>query len=129
MRIPILSVFLALPLAGCAALVAGGAAGVVASNEMLDNRVVESHLNRDATEVWNTVKQFLADESPELIQYDDQTRVASAKLDGATVTVSVETWDLGKSVMRVSAKKFFSTVNDGDMARIVTDRLTRRIEG
>ena len=126
MRNLILLSLLALPLSGC--LLAGAVGGVVLSNEMMDNRAYVSHINKDAKVVWATVKDFLAAESPELITFDDQTRVASAKLDGANVTVTVEAWDVDQSRMTVSAKKYLSTVNDGEMAQIVAERLHRRLE-
>ena len=125
MRNLLLLSLLALPLTGCAA--AAVAVGVVASNELLDNNVYSSHINRDATVVWNTVKKFLAEESKELIEYDDQTRIAKAKIDDARVTVKVEAWDIDKCVLSVSAKTFMSTVNDGEMAKVIMERLQRRL--
>jgi hypothetical protein len=42
------------------------------------------------------------------------------------VTVAVEAYDVDKTLMRVSAKRY--GVNDGDMARIITERITRRLD-
>lgn len=125
MRNALLIAILALPLSSC--LVAGAAAGVVLGSEMLDNRAYVSHIDKDAKVVWNTVKDFLAQESPELIEFDDQTRVAKAKLDNANVTVTVEAFDIDRSVLTVSAKKYMSTVNDGEFAKIIMERLHRRL--
>lgn len=125
LKIALLTLPLTLPLSGC--LVAGAVGGVVLSNEMVDNRAYVSHVDKDAKVVWNTVKDFLSKESPELIEFDDQTRIAKAKLDDANVTVTVEAFDLDKSVLTVSAKKFMSTVNDGEFAKIVMERLHRRL--
>ena len=115
-----------LPLHGC--LLAAAGVGVVASEQILDNNVYASHVDMDAKQVWGISKKFLADQSKELIEYDDATRVAKAKIDDSSVTVSVEAWDVDKCVLHVSAKKFLSTINDGDMARIISERLMRRIE-
>lgn len=125
MRNALVIALLALPLSSC--LVAGAAAGVVIGSEMLDNRAYVSHIDKDAKVVWNTVKDFLAQESPELIEFDDQTRIAKAKLDDANVTVTVEAFDIDRSVLTVSAKKYMSTVNDGEFAKIIMERLHRRL--
>jgi hypothetical protein len=111
---------------GCAGVVAGGVAAVVVSQEMLDNNTYVSHVNQDVTQVWPTTKVFLAEQSLELIEADDQARRATADVDGAKVTIAVEAYDLDKSVVRVAAKRY--GVNDGDLARIITERLTRRLE-
>ncbi|MBL8801777.1 MAG: hypothetical protein JNN27_07275 [Planctomycetes bacterium] len=125
MRNALLIALLALPLSSC--LVAGAVGGVVLSSEMMDNRTHRSHLNQDARVVWNTVKDFLAKESPELIEFDDQTRIASAKLDGRVVRVEVQAFDVDQSTMTVSAKNYMATVNDGEFAEIISERLIRRL--
>ena len=111
---------------GCAGVVAGGVAAVVVSQEMIDNNTFVSHVNQDVTQVWPTAKVFLAEQSQKLIETDDQARVATAEVDGAKVSISVEAYDLDKSVVRVAAKRY--GVNDGDLARVVTERFTRRLE-
>jgi hypothetical protein len=111
---------------GCAGVVAGGVAAVVVSQEMIDNNTYVSHVNQDVTQVWPTAKVFLAEQSQKLIETDDQARLATADIDGAKVSISVEAYDLDKSVVRVAAKRY--GVNDGDLARVVTERFTRRLE-
>ena len=118
---------IALPTAGCAAIAAVGTGVVVASNYG-DNNVYVSTVRAAAKVVWAEAKEFLAQGSKELIEYDDQTRIAKAKIDDARVTVQVEAWDVDQARMTVSAKQFFATVNDGEMAKIVTERLLRRLE-
>jgi hypothetical protein len=127
MRNLILVSLLALPLSGC--LAAGAAVGVVASTQMMDNHVYSSHINQDAKEVWEVSKKFLSESSKELIDYDDQLRVAEANIDGSRVKLSVEAWDVDKCVLHVEAKKYLSTINDGEMARVVMERLHRRLGG
>jgi hypothetical protein len=118
---------LCLPLSGC--LVAGAGIGVVAGNNMLDNHTYVTNVHRDAPTVWAETKEFLAESSTELIDYDDETRVASAKIDYSNVKVQVEAWDVDQARITVAAKRFFATVNDGEMAKVITERLVRRIEG
>ena len=111
---------------GCAGVVAGGVAAVVVSQEMIDNNTYVSHVNQDVTQVWPTAKVFLAEQSQKLIETDDQARLATAEVDGAKVSISVEAYDLDKSVVRVAAKRY--GVNDGDLARVINERFTRRLE-
>lgn len=113
---------------GCAAaaVVGVGLGAVVVSQELTDSNVYVTHLSMNVGEVWNTSKVFLADQSLELIETDETARIASARIDGAKVTVAVEAYDIDKTLMRVSAKRY--GVNDGDMARIITERITRRLD-
>jgi hypothetical protein len=127
---PILALALTLPtlLGGCAAaaVVGVGLGAVVISQELTDSNVYVTHLSMNVKEVWPTAKIFLADQSLELIETDEQARIAKARIDGANVTVAVEAYDIDKTLMRVSAKRY--GVNDGDMARIITERITRRLD-
>jgi hypothetical protein len=105
--------------------VAGVGAGVIASQELLDNNTYVAHFQKDVSFVWPEVKTFLSESSLDLIEIDEELRVARARIDGAMVTVSVEAYDIDQSVMRVSAKQF--GVNDGEMAGVVTERIHRRM--
>lgn len=121
--LPLLAALASLP---ACAVVAGGVAAVVVTQEMLDNNTYVSHVNQDVQQVWPTVKVFMAEQSLELIEADDAARTARAKIDGAKVTISVEAYDVDKSVVRVAASRY--GVNDGDLAGVITERLNRRIE-
>ena len=123
----LLCLLLALPatLSGCAA-VAGGVAAVVVTQEMMDNNTYVTQLNQDVSKVWPTVKIFMADASLDLIETDEQARVAKATIDGSKVTVAVEAYDQDRSIVRVAAKRY--GVNDGDSARLISERLVRRLE-
>jgi hypothetical protein len=72
------------------------------------------------------VKTTLSGASLELIEVDEELRVARAKVDGATVTVSVEAYDIDKSILRVMARKFGMT--DGEVARLMHDKIVRDLE-
>ena len=129
MRKAILLVFLSLPLVpltqGCLAAVGVGA-GLVLSQDLLDNNTYVTRLNSDVRNVWPTVKTTLSGASLELIEVDEELRVARAKVDGATVTVSVEAYDIDKSILRVMARKFGMT--DGEVARLMHDKIVRDLE-
>ncbi len=125
MRTLILASICTLPLlSSCVAAVAAGA-GLIASQEILDNNTYVSHVQRDVSYVWPEVKTFLSDSSLDLVEIDEDLRVARARIDGAMVTVSVEAYDIDYCVLKVSAKKF--AVNDGEMARVVMERIHRRL--
>ena len=126
MRKLIPAVLLALPLLpSCAGLLIGAGVGLIASQELMDNNSYVTHIQKDVSYVWPEVKTYLSDSSLDLIEIDEELRVAKAKIDGAMVTVSVEAYDIDHSVMNVAAKKF--GVTDGEMARIVTERINRRL--
>ena len=128
MRTTLLCALLIAPLlSGCLAAAAVGAgAALVVSQDMLDNNTFLTRLNSDVTEVWPQVKLYLSEASTQLIEVDDDLRMANAKIDGCTVTVSVEAYDYGRSDLTVRATRF--GLNRGDIARVVTDRITRRME-
>jgi hypothetical protein len=127
MRNLVLASLLLVPLASSCVLAAAGAAGVVASGNLTDSNVYVTQVNCDSRSAWNITKKFLAEQSKELIEWDDQTRVAKANIDDSVVTVKIETWDVDQCQMTVSAKKFLATMNDGEMAKIISERLVRRM--
>jgi hypothetical protein len=129
MRTPLLLLAIA-PLAiaslfsGCAA-VAVGAAAVIVSQEVIDSNVYVATLDKSADEVWNSAKVALNHASLKPIDTQDDLRKATADIDDAKVTVSVETYDLNRCTLRVSAKKY--GVNNGQTAKMVYDKILHEI--
>ena len=120
-----LSLGMALGLGGC--LVAGAAAaGILVSQEVLDNNVYVATLDRDANQVWASAKVALNRASLKPIDVQDDVRQAVADIDDAKVTVSVETYDLNRSTLRVSAKKY--GVNNGEIAKMVYDKILHELD-
>ena len=125
MRTLLLAGLCTLPLfSSCVAVVAAGA-GLVISQELLDNNTYVSHVQQDVSIVWPEVKTFLSDSSLDLVEIDEELRVAKAQIDGAMVTVSVEAFDIDYSVLKVSAKKY--GVSDGKLAGVIMERIHRRL--
>ena len=123
----ILALLLAAPLfTGCAAAVLGIGAGVIVSQDVLDNSVYVATLDRDAEAVWTSAKLALNRASLKPIDVQDDVRQAVAEIDDAKVTVNVETYDLNRSTLRVSAKKY--GVNNGEIAKMVYDKILHEIE-
>ncbi len=130
MRTAIFAALLALPLfAGCAAAVAGGAVGgVLISQDVIGSSIYETRINLDISKVWPTVKTTLSDTSMDTIEIDEAVRMAKAKIEGASVTVTCEAYDLDKTVMRTRAAKYAGTINDAEMARMIQERIMLRLE-
>ncbi len=116
----------ALPLSsGCVALLGLGA-GVVVSQEVLANQTYVAHLDTDADTAWTIAKSSLAHQADGPIDIDEDLRVARGEVDDAKVTVSVEVFDLDRSVLKVSARKY--GVVNGEVAQMVMERIVRRLE-
>ncbi|MCC6407693.1 MAG: hypothetical protein IT453_11040 [Planctomycetes bacterium] len=112
--------------AGCAAVAAGAVGGIVMTTEFTDAATYVTHLNIDAKKVWPEAKNVLQDTTLELLEVDDAIRVAKAKIDGATVTVSVEPYDIDKSTLLIKARKY--GFPDGETARLVQEKIVRRLQ-
>ena len=129
MRTAILASLLALPLfASCAAVVAAGAAGAYVISRDVEGSVYETRLNLDISKVWPTVKTTLSDASLDTIEIDESIRLAKAKIDGSSVTVSCEAYDQDKTIMRTRASKYAGTISDGEMARLIQEKIIRKLE-
>lgn len=106
---------------GCIVAAAAGA-GVVAGNVLMEDNTYISHLNTDSGRTWAQTKSTLSRKSSKPIDVDESRRRATADMEGTLVTVTVETYDLNVSVLKVSAKKF--GFPDNDIAKVVLDRIT-----
>ena len=116
-----------LPLASGCAVLAGAAVGTVVVNEMVENKVYEAQFNLDAEEVWHSAKSTVSHLSSDPLVVDRDLRSLKAKIDGAQVTVSVETFDLNKSILRVEARKY-GMIN-GEIAKGVLTNIREGLEG
>lgn len=126
MRTLILAALVAVPLfSSCAGAVIGVGAGIVASQELLNNSTFVTNVNMDVKQVWPVVKSYLSKASPDVIEIDENLRIAQARVDGSLVTISVETYDVHRSVIRVAASRY--AVTDGEMAEIVVDQLHQEL--
>ena len=129
MRTAFLASLLSLPLAtSCFAVAAGAVGGLVISKEVVSMNVFETRLNVDISKVWPTVKTVLSDLSLEVISIDENVRQAKAQIDGASVTVTCEAYDLDKTVMKTRAAKYAGTINDAEMARLIQERIILKLE-
>lgn len=126
MRKPLLLLLSLAPFfTGCGVL-AVGAASILISQEVLDNNIYVATLDRDADEVWTSTKVALNKASLKPIDVQEDVRQAVATIDDAKVTVNVETYDLNRSTLRVSAKKY--GVNNGEIAKLTYDKILHEIE-
>jgi hypothetical protein len=126
----LLSLFLIAPIltgfTGCAAAALGVGAGVLISQEMMDNNIYVGQLNSDVNKVWSSAKTTLSHSSLKPIDVDNEVRTATAEVDGAKVTINVETYDLNRSLLKVTAKKY--GVNNGEMAEMMFNKIVGDLE-
>lgn len=120
----ILALLLALVTPGCAALLGIGA-GVVISQDMMDNNTYVAQLKEDVNVAWTVAKSSLSQQSDKPIEVDEDLRVATATIDDALVTVSVEAYDMNLTRMLVSAKKY--GVSNGEIAEMVFNRILNNL--
>jgi hypothetical protein len=97
------------------------AAGVVVSQEVIEDNTYIGHINADVNKVWAQAKISLGKLSPTPIDVQNDMRRATADVDGATVKVTVETFDLNVSVLRVSARRY--GIASGDDAKYAFDKI------
>jgi len=112
-------------LSGCVAAALGIGAGLVISQEVLDNNSYVVQLNQDVEQVWLVTKRTLAETSTEIIEVDEDLRVAKGDWDGATITASVEAYDLDQSFLKVSATRY--GVSNGELAALFKDKVVRNL--
>ncbi|MFN0008721.1 MAG: hypothetical protein ACKVXR_12535 [Planctomycetota bacterium] len=126
MRKPLCLILSIAPLfSGCVAA-AAGVAGILISQDVLDNNIYVATIDRGADDVWTSTKIALNKASLKPIDVEDDVRQAVATIDDAKVTVNVETYDLNRSTLRVSARKY--GVNNGEIAKMVYDKILHEIE-
>ena len=116
----------------CVAVVAGAGVGYVISQEVLPNEIHTAEVRDDAGHVWAMSREtleILADPGTN-VELADTGRSATAKVNGAKVTLDVEAYDLDRTLIRVAAEKYLSS--DGRTAEevisSVLDHLDRNAE-
>jgi hypothetical protein len=117
---------LCLPLVSCAGAIIGLGAGLIVSQEVLDNQVYVTQLQADVGDVWAVAKRSLSDMSTSVLEIDADVRMARGTVDKGNVTVTVEAFDLNRSVLKVKAVKY--GLANGELAKVVSDRIVRNLE-
>lgn len=119
------AVLLCLILPGCAALLGVGA-GIVISQDVMDNELYVAQLQEDVDVVWAVAKSSLSHQSDEPLDVKDDLRTATGVVDDAKITVSVEAYDLNRSRMSVSASKY--GFSNGEIAEMVFDKILKQFQ-
>jgi hypothetical protein len=127
---PILLGLLGLPpLFGSCAVAAGAAAGAAAgyviSNEVLPSGVHTATVAADVDTVWATAKRELGSLSTKPLVVTESPRVAKGVVDGASVTVEVQAYDLDQTIVNVTAERYMTSRNA--VAERVLDRMLDRV--
>ena len=111
---PLLSAALAalalLPLSSCIVLVGAGA-GYVISQEVLPGSVHQAQVDRDVDTVWAQVQTTMHDMKVGDFETTDYPRRIETQVDGADVEVVVEAYDLNRTIIKVTAKRYLSFDN------------------
>jgi len=112
-RLPFL-LAIALCAPACFPALLGVGAGLVLSHEVLANNTYTAQIDEKAALTWAICKSSLTHQASDPITVDSDLRTATGRIDGADVTVSVETYDGDNCRLMVSARKY--GVNDGTAA-------------
>ncbi|MBK7876662.1 MAG: hypothetical protein IPJ77_13105 [Planctomycetes bacterium] len=121
MRKTFLAALFLVPCLGSCAIGVGAVAGGLLLQETNDNSVYIGQLNASGATTWAQTKVTLSNLSLKPITVDNEAMKATAEIDDAKVTVECSTYDLNKSEIRVSAKKYM--VNNGQIAKMVFDKI------
>ncbi|MFO1011001.1 MAG: hypothetical protein U1F29_13135 [Planctomycetota bacterium] len=121
MRKPILAALILVPCFSSCAIGVGAVAGGLLLQETNDNSVYVGQLNASGSTTWAQTKVTLSNLSLKPITVDNAAMKAAAEIDDAQVTVECSTYDLNKSEIKVSAKKYM--VNNGQIAKMVFDKI------
>ena len=123
----ILGALASLALFSSCALMAGAAAGGVVYNEFAENKVYEAQFSIDSERVWHSAKATISHTATDPIEVDGDLRKLVAKIDGAVVIVTVETFDLNQSILRIEAKRY--GIIDGEVASRMLNKIREGLEG
>jgi hypothetical protein len=115
-----------LTLPGCLAAAVGAGAGVLVAREMAGTDVYTSMVRLDVEEVWFVAKDVFGILSSVPLEVEDFPRTLFGKVDSAQVTVEVLAYDLGRTTIKVRAKKL--GFSDGSTAERVLNTIQARLK-
>ncbi len=112
----------------CAALVSSCATAAVAGTAVLVNEEFVDNSQSvivpyDVEYVWAAAKSTLSHMTSDLLDIDPDLRTIQTYVDGALVTVQVQTFDVGQTRIRVAAKRYL--VYSDEVAANVRDGMVR----
>ena len=119
---------LVLPCAGlassCATAAVAGTA-VLVNEEFVDNSqsVIVPY---DVEYVWAAAKSTISHMTSDLLDVDPDLRTIQTYIDGAQVTVQIQTFDVGQTRIRVAAKRYL--VYSDEVAVSVRDGMVRDLD-
>lgn len=119
------SLLLVLTTSSCAAVLGVGA-GVVITQDMMDSNTFVAQLKQDVDVAWATTKASLGQQSEVPMHIFNDVRSATATIDGAEVTASIEVYDLNTCRLIVSARKY--GVSNGELAQLVFNRILKNFD-
>jgi hypothetical protein len=112
---------LVLCIAPACQLLVPATAGAMAANSTNEDSTYVVQVRVGVDVAWASTKATLSHLSLKPIDTDDAARTAIAEIDNSKATVTVETYDLDQSVIKISATKF--AFGDSATASMVKDRI------
>ncbi len=114
-----------LPLTSCIVLVGAGA-GYVISQEVLPGSIHSAQVMLDVDTVWAQAQTTVHDMKVGEFETTDYPRRIETRVDGADVEVIVEAYDLNRTTIKVTAKRYLST--DDEVATLVLNQILEDLE-
>lgn len=119
---------LALLVPSACGVVAGAGIGYVISREVLSGTVHQAHFAVEIEEVWALScesLEVLHDVGSELV-FDEDELLATAEVNGALVTLTVQPYDYARTVVRITAED--SIASDPGTGSLVMENLIDRVQ-
>jgi hypothetical protein len=126
MRTPLCIALLSFTLLPGCVVAAGALGGVLISQQALEDSVYIVQVRTGVATTWSSVKTTMSHMSLKPTDCDNEARTVKAEIDSASVTVTVQAYDLDQSTIKVSATKY--GLADGDTALMVKDKLLADLE-
>jgi hypothetical protein len=109
-----------LPLSSCIVLVGAGA-GYVISQEVLPGSVHQAQVNENVDKVWAQAQETLHDMKVGDFETTNYPRRIETTVDGADIEVVVEAYDLNRTIIKVTAKRYLTF--DNDLAGLILNQI------
>lgn len=106
---------------------AGAVGGYVIHREFMAEQGHVAHLTYDVDEVWATAREVLAEWSAEPPTIQDFPRQARATVEAHEVIVTVEAFDVDRTILKVYAER--SKLARREMSKRILDDIIAELQG
>lgn len=109
-----------LPLSSCIVL-AGAGAGYLISQEVLPGAIHQAQVKRDVSDTWAQTQITMRDLKVGDFEITDYPRRIETDVQGASVEVVVEAYDLNRTLIKVKASRYLTS--DDEVASMILNRI------